>query len=137
MLIESDTFIATIKENDRLRDDAAYIISAIHKGEITGAYASSAALQEVIFWLLKENRAAEVVTAVSSLLDIRNLEWINVSKEICLNAAALIEEYQMGPFDAYHAATALSMDGRIISSDHIFDKIKNIERIDQKSIRLK
>lgn len=41
-----------------------------------------------------------------------------------------MEEYKLSPFDAYHAATAMSKDSKILSSDHAYDKIKSIERID-------
>lgn len=134
MLVESDTFIAVIKERDRLKRAASNIIEGIENGEIREAYASVAAIQEIIFWLLKENRSSDIITAVNALLNIRNLEWVELNKEICLNAAALMEEYGLGPFDAYHAATAISRDRRIVSSDHAFDKIKSVERINPLSL---
>ena len=87
-------------------------------------------IQEIIFWLLRENRSKDVVTTINALLNIKNLEWIDLNKDICLSAAALMEEYKLGAFDAYHAATAISKDSKILSSDHAYDKIKSIERID-------
>jgi predicted nucleic acid-binding protein len=130
MLVESDLFIAVIKERDRLKSAASEVLQSIETGKISNAYASVAVVQEVIFWLLRENRSADVLTTVDALFNIKNLEWIDLSKEICLNAAALMEEYQLSSFDAYHAATAISRDGKILSSDHAYDKIKSIERID-------
>jgi len=62
------------------------------------------------------------------------LEWIPLTKEIFLTASALIEEYNLGAFDAYVAATALSKDGIIVSSNHIYDKIKGIKRISPEEI---
>lgn len=93
-------------------------------------YASVAVLQEIIFWLLRENRSKDIITTINALLNVKNLEWVDLSKDICLNAAALMEEYKLSPFDAYHAATAMSKDNKILSSDHAYDKIKSIERID-------
>ena len=134
MLIESDMFIAIMKERDRLRRAASNIIAGIESGRIGGAYASVAAIQEVIFWLLRENRPSDIIAAVNALFNIKNLEWVGLNKEICLNAAALIEEYNLSPFDAYHAATAISADNKIVSSGHAFDRIKSIERIDPLSL---
>ncbi len=129
MLVESDLFIAVIKERDRLKSTASNILENIEAGKISGAYASVAVVQEIVFWLLREGRATDILTTVDALLNIKNLEWIDLSQEICLNAAALIEEYQLSPFDAYHAATAISRDSKILSSDHAYDKIKSIERV--------
>ena len=87
-------------------------------------------LQEIIFWLLNEKCGKDVLTTINAVLSINNLEWVDLSKDICINASALMEEYGLGPFDAYHAATALGKDGKIISSDHVYDRIKKLERID-------
>ncbi len=129
MLVESDLFIAVIKERDRLKPAASSILENIEAGKVAGTYASVAVIQEIVFWLLREGRAADILTTVDALLNIKNLEWIDLSKDLCLNAAALIEEYQLSPFDAYHAATAISRDSKILSSDHAYDKIKSIERV--------
>ena len=93
-----------------------------------------AAIQEIVLWLLRENRSSEIIMAVNAITNIRNLKWIDLNREICLNAAALMKEYGLSPFDAYHAATAINMDGKIISSDGAFDRIKSVERIDPLSL---
>lgn len=128
MLIESDLFIAIIKDKDRLKPAATMVLEAIERGEIKDAYASVGAIQEIIFWLLNEGRSTDILKTVNALSNIKNLEWVDLNKDICINAAALIGEYKLSPFDAYHAATAISKDSKIISSDHAFDKIKSINR---------
>jgi len=45
-----------------------------------------------------------------------------------------MEEYDLGTFDAYMAATALSKDRIIVSSDHIYDKIKGIKCVSPEEI---
>ena len=64
------------------------------------------------------------------LSTMRNLEWIPLTPKICTTASLLIRQYNTSPFDAYHAATAISKDKTILSSEHIYDKIKGIKRID-------
>ncbi len=130
MLVESDLFIAVMKEEDRLKPAASTILENIETGRIKGTYASIAVIQEVIFWLLNEGRGGDILKTVNALLTIKNIEWVGLSKEICLNAAALMEEYHLSPFDSYHAATALGKDSKILSSDHAFDRIKSLERYD-------
>ncbi|MDE1873730.1 MAG: type II toxin-antitoxin system VapC family toxin [Candidatus Micrarchaeota archaeon] len=119
-----------MKEKDRLKASASRLLADIETGKIKGAYASIAVVQEVIFWLSNEKRGGDTVKAVNALLNTTNLEWVDLSRNICLTASALIEEYNLSPFDAYHAATAINRDGKIVSSDRAYDKIKGIERID-------
>ena len=42
----------------------------------------------------------------------------------------LIKEYEINPFDAYHAATAITEDKTILSTEHVYDRIKGVTRID-------
>ena len=42
----------------------------------------------------------------------------------------LINEYNTSPLDAYHMATAIGRDKTILSTEHIYNKIKGITRID-------
>lgn len=68
--------------------------------------------------------------AVNVLSHLRNVEWVAVTPEICLTASLLINENKLAPFDAYHAATAMPRDKTILSTEHIYDKIKGITRIE-------
>jgi predicted nucleic acid-binding protein len=119
-----------MKKEDRFKPAADRVLEGINSGRMQGVYASSAALQEVIFWFYNRRLMAELVDAVNFLVHIENLEWVGLTPEICLNAALLMGEYDVGPFDAYHAATAILRDKTILSTEHIYDKIKGIERID-------
>ena len=58
---------------------------------------------------------------------------VPITPEICLTASLLISEYKLFPFDAYHTATAISRDKTILSilsTEHIYNKIKGITRIE-------
>ena len=46
------------------------------------------------------------------------------------NCVTVDSEYNTSPFDAYHAATAISKDKTILNTEHIYDKIKGITRIE-------
>jgi len=62
------------------------------------------------------------------------MEWIAITPEICLTASILINEHNVSPFDAYPIATALLRDRTILSTEHVYDKIKGIERVDPKDL---
>ena len=122
--------LAVIKKDDRLKPAAEKIMEKIDSGELKGVYASTAAIQEIIFWFYNRQLFNELTKAVNILTHLRNVEWIPLTPEICLTASLLIDEYNTSPFDAYHAATAISKDKTILSTEHIYDKIKGIKRMD-------
>jgi predicted nucleic acid-binding protein len=134
ILIESDLILASIKQEDRLKPVAIRILEEIDSGKLKGVYASIAAVQEMVFWFYNRQLLKELTTAVSVLLHLRNVEWVAIKPEICLTAAVLINEYKVGPFDAYHVATALSRDRTILSTEHVYDGIKGIKRIDPEEL---
>ncbi len=122
--------MAVIKKEDRLKASAEKILEKIEVGEIKGVYASTAAMQEIVFWLYNRQLLKELTIAVNVLSHLRNVEWIPLTTEVCLTASLLINEYKVSPFDAYHAATAISKDKTILSTEHIYEKIKGITRLD-------
>ncbi len=122
--------LAVIKSEDRLKPVAEKILDKVDSGELKGVYASTAVIQEVIFWFYNRELLNELAKAVNILTHLRNVEWIALTPEICLTASLLINEYNTSPFDAYHIATAIFRDKTILSTEHIYDKIKGIKRID-------
>ena len=129
MLLDSDIFIAVIKEKDKLKQASLKILKAIERRKLKNAYASVASIQEIIFWLLNRGFKDKILLTASRVFKIKNLEWIPLDEKVFLTASALIEEYELGAFDAYIAATALLKDRVILSSDHIYDKIRGIRRM--------
>ena len=137
MLLDSDTFIAVIKEEDRIKHASLKILKAIERRKLKNAYASVASIQEIIFWLLNRGFKDKILLTASRVFKIKNLEWIPLDEKVFLTASALIEEYELGAFDAYIAATALLKDRVILSSDHIYDKIKGIRRVSPEEVAKK
>ena len=122
--------MAAIKKEDRLKPSAERILDKIDSGELKGIYASTAAIQEIVFWFYNRQLFSQLSTAVNMLSHLRNVEWVAVTPEICLTASLLINENKLSPFDAYHAATAITRDKTILSTEHIYDKIKGITTIE-------
>jgi len=137
VLLDSDIFIAILKEEDRLKQPSLKILKAIERRKLKNAYASVASIQEIIFWLLNRGFKDKILLTVSRVFKLKNLEWIPLDEEVFLTASALIEEYALGAFDAYIAATALLKDRVILSSDHIYDKIKGIRRMSPEEVAKK
>ncbi len=109
---------------------AEKILGKIDSGEVKSIYASTAAIQEIVFWFYNRQLYRELSLAVNVLSHLHNVEWIPITPEICLTASLLINEYKISPFDAYHAATAIPRDKTVLSTEHVYDKIKGITRIE-------
>lgn len=122
--------LAVIKKEDRLKPVAEKILEKIDSGEVKSIYVSTAAMQEIVFWFYNKQLYHELSLAVNVLSHLHNIEWIPITPEICLTASLLINEYKISPFDAYHAATAIPRDKTILSTEHVYDKIKGITRIE-------
>ena len=130
ILIESDLLLAAIKKEDRLKPVAAKILEKIDSGDIKDVYASTATIQEIIFWFYNRQLFDDLIKAVNFLTHIRHIDWIPLTPQICTTASLLMGEYSLAPFDAYHLATALSMDKTILSTEHVYEKIKGVRRIE-------
>ena len=59
---------------------------------------------------------------MNALKLLRNFEWVPLSSDIGLQAAIIIKEYGVGPFDAYHVATSLSRDSVVMSTEHVYSR---------------
>lgn len=122
--------LAVIKKEDRLKPLAAKILEKIDSGDLKGVYASTAAIQEIIFWFYNRQLFNELTKAVNFLTHLRHVEWVPLTPELCNTASLLMSEYNVSPFDAYHLATAISKDKAILGTEHIDDKIKGVTRVD-------
>ena len=106
-------------------------MTAVHSGKLKGFYASTATLQEIIVWFFNRRMLEELILAINALVHVKNLEWVPITSDICcLTSTLLMSEYGLNPFDAYHAATAIAGDKKILSTEHVYDRVKGIERVD-------
>jgi predicted nucleic acid-binding protein len=119
-----------MKSEDRLKPAAELILDKIDSGKVKGVYASTASMQEIVFWFYNRQLLKKLTAAVNILSHLRNVEWVPLTPEVCLTASLLISEYKLSPFDAYHAATAISRDKTILSTEHVYDKIKGVTKIE-------
>ena len=137
MLIESDILVAHLKPVDRLKDESEKLLSKIAKGELS-VIVSREAIHEIYYVLRNMNMPIQdILSKIGALKSIPNIEWIPTTVDVDLLALALMTQYNITSiFDAYHAATCLLYDKEktIISTDHIYDKIPGIKRIEPKDL---
>ena len=132
MLIESDIVIAHFKRKNRLKSIADEIFSRIKKGEMK-AEISTEIFHEVFYVLIEFTDYDTIISNFAYLISLDNLKFLKPSPEIYVTAVTLMKQYDISSiFDAIYAAqTLLQTDDKIIlSTDHVYDRIKGIERKD-------
>jgi predicted nucleic acid-binding protein len=95
------------------------------------AYASPVTWGEVA-WVIRKILGAEAsIDHGRKLLSFPNLKLLQVKRTTALKAQDLMEEYELKPRDALHAAIALENKiTTIVSFDKDFDKLKAVKRIE-------
>lgn len=138
MMIETDVLYAYIKREDWLKPSADKLIRRIAAGELGRVYASRESLHEIYYVSLEEGVSLDEILARFALLtSIDNLVFLETTYEIDILALALLKQYRLGSiFDAYYAATALSLvpDHTIITTDSVYDRVPGIRRVDPREI---
>ena len=140
MIIESDLMYAYVKKQDWLKPTADIIFNAIIEGKLGSVHVSRMVLHELYY--VSKNEGVdldEYIARAASLTAIPNLSFHPTTVEVDLLALVLMKQYKVTSiFDAYHAATALNQepDHTVISTDHIYDNIPGITRIDPRNLQV-
>lgn len=140
MLLESDLLVAYIKKEDWLKKTAVSVIEAVEEKRLYPVQLSSEVFHE-LYYVFSDLAPVDVILAnEAKIATIKNLVIVNPSPEIYLSALNLMETYTMTSiFDAIYAATALSRsvpDHSILSTEHTYDQIKGIQRVDPRELKV-
>lgn len=138
MIIETDLLYAYVKETDWLKPFATRILREISEGKHGIVHASREALHELYYVSIDEGVSLdEYITRAAAVTAIDNLVFHPTTYEVDLLALVLMKQYRVSSiFDAYHAATVLSMeaDMTLLSTDTVYDRIPGITRIDPRDM---
>ncbi|MCX8183373.1 MAG: type II toxin-antitoxin system VapC family toxin [Crenarchaeota archaeon] len=131
--IDSNIFIYPIIYDPASVREAAQargFLREIALGKIE-AYASPITWDEVA-WVVRKILGVDIsLNQGRKFLDFPNLKILPVKRTTALKAQDLMEEYELKPRDALHAAIALENKiTTIVSYDEDFDKIKVVKRIE-------
>jgi predicted nucleic acid-binding protein len=133
-MIETDMLYAFVKESDRFKQTADRLMWRIKEGELGEVAVSREALHELYYVSMREGvKLEEYIARAAALTSIDNLRFLPTTSEVDLLALTLMRQHSLESiFDAYHAATALNQvrDHMIVSTDHVFDKIPWLTRVE-------
>ena len=124
LYLDTDIFLALIKGEDRHKDAAQRFFLRFKGHEFV---TSSIALLEIWFYLYKNDQkttAFDAMRAVRALCSIIETRIDHIEEGALLSTAC-----RLSPADAVHAIVARFCDA-IVSSDHSFDNVSELKRID-------
>jgi predicted nucleic acid-binding protein len=122
--VETDFLVSLLKEEDWLAESATETMAE------RDVHTSVLAYAEVLVLFYDRERASYAIDAPRAIANL--LEMVPVVPEdhadAVLAAAAFLEEFDMTPFDALHAGIVTTGDGRVCSSDRVYDDV-GLERV--------
>ncbi len=127
LYLDANVFVYAAINTEEVGKKARTLLQKIQQGEEQAA--TSALTFDEVFWSIKKRKPELASETCQALLNFPNLEIIPADRELVLSALKIINECNLAPRDALHAATAIAAKAScIISTDPHFDKIKELKR---------
>ena len=127
LYLDANVFIYAAINTQEIGTKARNLLQKIQKGDQQAA--TSVLTFDEVFWSIKKRKPELAQETSYALLNFPNLEIIPADRKLALAALKLINEYNLAPRDALHAATAIAAKSNcVISTDPHFDKIKELTR---------
>ncbi|MBI2185077.1 MAG: type II toxin-antitoxin system VapC family toxin [Thaumarchaeota archaeon] len=129
LYLDANFFIFALLDNTGKGQRAREIFRGIAGGR-EEAVTSPLTLDELMWVLIRGDRRQLFRTAIEGVYATPSLEILTVSSIIPMTALDMMEEYDLKPRDAFHAA--IMKENRItniVTDDADFDRVKWIDRI--------
>ena len=134
-VIELDMLIAFVNSSDRHHAAADNLFLKIKEGKIKDvSVASSAYLEYELVHKSTGQSERETREELRMFGIYPNLGEEEMNLEVLVEASRLREVYGLTFFDSLHAASALMKDGKIISRDECYDRVKGLERVEVRGV---
>ena len=120
MYVESDFLVALVTNDDWLQEAALQALE-----DESDIHTSILAYAEVLVLFYSREQAEyeiDVPRAISNLLELVPVEPAQ-HEDAILAAAALLEEYDLTPFDALHAGVITTRGESVLSSEKAYDTV--------------
>ena len=129
-VIELDMLIAFVNILDQLHKVADELFYRATSGEIRDLKIASSAYLEYEFILKSKGyKESEIRVDLAAFKEMPNIGEAQLTVNVVLKASEIREKYGLTYFDSLHGATAILSDGKIISSDKAFEKVKELKAI--------
>lgn len=132
-LLENDIVFAYLNEYDPKHDVADEIFKKLRRGEI-GVEISSVSLIEMELIYRSEHMEDVLLGHLTAITALPSVTYIPLTPDVVIASVYLRETLNMTFFDSHYAATALSLDNKIISFDHVYDNVPGLIRMKPETI---
>jgi len=127
--------IGLISSFDKLHDLSKEIFEKISLNEIKNIFIPSSVFMEYELLLKsKKIKTSELIRDIIHFKALENIKEIPLNSSIIILAQNLRENYNLTYFDSLHCASALNVDGIIISTDKDFKNVKNLKLLEPSSL---
>ncbi len=127
MYIDSNIFIYSAVDKDRLGENCRSVIERIEEGS-SNAASSYLVLDEVLWILQKEIGKEDALESTKMFLSLP-IKWIEVKRDVMYQSLKLYDNTDLDPRDAIHLASMKKAKLTVLlSEDDDFDGIEGIER---------
>jgi len=127
LYLDANIFIYAAINTEEIGKKARALLQKIQQSEEQAA--TSALTFDEVFWSIKKRKPELASETCYALLNFSNIDIIPADRKLVLDALTLINEYNLAPRDAIHAATAIAVKADfIVSTDPHFNKIKELTR---------
>ncbi len=127
LYLDANIFIYAAINTEEIGKKARSLLLRIQQGEEQAA--TCALTFDEVFWSIKNRKPELAKETCQALLNFPNLQIIPADRDLALSALKIINEYNLAPRDALHAAAAMKVKAdRIVSTDSHFDTLKELKR---------
>jgi len=132
-LLENDVVFAYLNEYDPNHTVAERIFEKIRKGELV-VEISSISLIEMELIYRSEKREEHLLKDLAALAALPNVRYVALTPDVAVASVYLRQTLNLTFFDSHYAATALTLDRKIISFDQSYGRVPGLIRIKPETI---
>ncbi len=126
-VVELDMLVALVNRHDRFHKLADELFAKVAAGKVRVAVAASALVE---YELLLRSRGYPEKDVRRDLRAFKELlPDVPLSSDVVVIASEMREEYGLTYFDSLHAASALVLDGVIVSMDRDYEGVKGLKAV--------
>lgn len=126
-VIELDMLIGLVNPHDRLHSLAEKLFKEVSAGKIKITVASSALLEYELLLRSRGYSEKEIRLDIEAFKNM--LSEIPINSDVMVKASELREKFGLTYFDSLHAASAINVDGVIVSTDREYEGIEDLDAI--------
>ena len=132
-LLENDVIYAYLNRGDPNHRTAEKIFAKLGKGSMK-VEVSDVSLVEMELVYKSEGLDARLLEDLSAVAALPGVDYAPLTPDIAVASVYLRNSTGLSFFDSHCAATALSLDRRIISFDRAYDRVPGLSRTDPSTL---